>query len=130
MSSTLSEVEIRTRKLQGLLPRRVSRKVRCLGPTTKELGCKKLDPGQPPNPEEQQSKWDSSNPPDSLDEREKRRLLAVAVGLAVKVVFSHHIYKFGGHWYRQLVGGPIGLHLSCCTYCDGYVGKCLPDQVE
>ena len=44
---------------------------------------------------------------------DERRLLAAALALAVRFIFSTHMYTFGGRVYLQSDGGPIGLRLTC-----------------
>ena len=44
--------------------------------------------------------------------KEKRKLLAKFVELAVLEIFGSHTYEFGGRVYRQWDGGPMGLALS------------------
>ena len=50
-----------------------------------------------------------SFPEVTLEEWEKKLIIAEVVSLATKVMFSHHFYKFGGDTYHQTQGGPIGL---------------------
>ena len=132
IASNMSKKEIKKKKLQKILPSRRWKMGKRPGATTKELGQKKkkptssgppapspTDPGPDPEADAEpepadndQSKWDHSNPPENLDEVQKRRLLATAVGIAVRTVFEHHTYSFGGIRYRQVLGGPIGLRLT------------------
>ena len=39
-------------------------------------------------------------------------MLGIMVGEMVKLCFEGHVYEFGGAWYLQKKGGPIGLRLS------------------
>ena len=32
--------------------------------------------------------------------------------IAVEAVFNTHVYQFGGHYYHQTDGGPIGLRAT------------------
>ena len=48
-----------------------------------------------------------------LTEGEKREIVATVISLAVKELFSNHLYTFGGKAYRQGAGGPIGLRATC-----------------
>ena len=32
--------------------------------------------------------------------------------VAIRNIFANHVYKFGGRFYRQVKGGPIGLRLT------------------
>ena len=43
---------------------------------------------------------------------EKRILFAKALEVATNVLFSNHLYQFGGKYYRQTDGGPIGVRAS------------------
>ena len=51
----------------------------------------------------------------TLTEDEKRRILATCTRLLVEILFKNHIYSFGGKWYRQGTGGPIGLRGTCAV---------------
>ena len=44
---------------------------------------------------------------------EKRMIVATVMKIAVLVLFRTHIYEFGGHFYLQKKGGPIGLRSTC-----------------
>ena len=55
-------------------------------------------------------KWTDKLEP-ATDE-DKRKLIAKVRKVAVRTIFSHHVYKFGGKFYRQTEGGPIGLRLT------------------
>ena len=58
-----------------------------------------------------QEQWEF--PPVILDEWEKKEIIAEVVSLAVKAMFRHHYYHFGGDIYHQAQGGPIGLRGTC-----------------
>ena len=45
-------------------------------------------------------------------EVEKRKMIALALEVGVKVAFKSHLYQFGGKTYLQKDGGPIGVRLS------------------
>ena len=45
-------------------------------------------------------------------ERETRKLIGMALEIAVKMVFTNFIYTFGGESYLQGFGGPIGARLT------------------
>ena len=47
-----------------------------------------------------------------LSARDKKYLIAVMIAELVKLCFKCHIYEYGGEWYIQYEGGPIGLRLS------------------
>ena len=48
-----------------------------------------------------------------LSREDKRKILAAVVRIAVEVLFSTHLYTFGGKTFLQKKGGPIGLRATC-----------------
>ena len=44
---------------------------------------------------------------------QERLLLAACLGVGVRETFALHTYTFGGQYFLQLAGGPIGLRLTC-----------------
>jgi hypothetical protein len=48
-----------------------------------------------------------------LTEREKKRVMAEVLRLSVELMYSTHIYSFGGKSYKPRKGGPIGLRSMC-----------------
>ena len=44
--------------------------------------------------------------------REKRRMVARLIELAVRTCFNNHVYRFNGRYYLQKKGGAIGLRLT------------------
>jgi hypothetical protein len=52
---------------------------------------------------------------DLLTEKEKRDVIATVVQISIKQMFSSHIYTFGGSYYRQKSGGPMGLRSTCAV---------------
>ena len=55
-----------------------------------------------------QDQW--AYPPNvKLTTREKRMVVATVMKIAVLVLFRTHVYEFGGKFYLQRKGGPIGL---------------------
>ena len=48
-----------------------------------------------------------------LTEKEKRKVMAEVMRLAVELMYDTHLYTFGGKCYRQKEGGPIGLRSTC-----------------
>ena len=48
-----------------------------------------------------------------LTDREKRLIIATVMKIAVLVLFKSHVYTFGGKFYLQKHGGPIGLRSTC-----------------
>ena len=49
----------------------------------------------------------------SLTKKEKRLLVATVLKIAVLMLFRSHVYSFGGKYYLQKAGGPIGLRSTC-----------------
>ena len=49
----------------------------------------------------------------NLTELERKIIMAEVLRLAVEIMFDTHIYSFGGHFYKQKEGGPIGLRSTC-----------------
>ena len=48
-----------------------------------------------------------------LSEEEKTEIVATVVSIATETLFKNHLYSFGGKFYRQSSGGPIGLRGTC-----------------
>ena len=48
-----------------------------------------------------------------INEEERREIIATVVSIAVKELFSNHLYTFGDKTYRQTRGGAIGLRATC-----------------
>ena len=46
---------------------------------------------------------------------EIKKILSICVQVGVLMVFTHHVYTFGGRTYVQVKGGPIGLRLTGCA---------------
>ena len=42
----------------------------------------------------------------------KKKMLAVALSIAIKVIMKNHVYSFDGKMRKQSKGGPIGLDLT------------------
>ena len=51
-------------------------------------------------------------PDREANEDEIGRLLGLALEVGVRTSFKLHCYKFGGHVYNQVDGGPIGMKLT------------------
>ena len=49
----------------------------------------------------------------TLSKREKRLMVATVMRIAVLTLFRTHTYTFGGRYYLQKAGGPIGLRSTC-----------------
>ena len=41
-------------------------------------------------------------------------IIATVMKIAVLVLFRTHVYEFGGKFFLQQKGGPIGLRSTCC----------------
>ena len=95
------------------MPRRL--KVRGVRPgcTTDELGQKRPDPSKPGDTQVHQpaTKWAASDP-SILTDNQRRFILSKVFKVAVKTVFTHHMYQFNGETYYQASGAPIGLRLT------------------
>ena len=50
-----------------------------------------------------------------LTDMEKRQIVAMVMKIAVKKLFTSHVYPFAGRYFRQKVGGPIGLRSTCAV---------------
>ena len=50
-----------------------------------------------------------------LTENEKKLIIATVAEIGVRVMFRTHVYQFGGVYYHQLSGGPIGLRSTCAV---------------
>ena len=51
-------------------------------------------------------------PDKSPTRRQKRIMVAVMAELGVKTLFDNFCYKFAGHSYLQMSGGPIGARVT------------------
>ena len=100
VASNLTEEEVKSRGLTGLVPDRLSSMGHRPGSTTPELSAK--IPKVACLPPQELSKWKPTDPDKDLDEAQQRHLLAQA----------NHVYQFCGVKYRQTAGGPIGLCLT------------------
>ena len=59
-----------------------------------------------------QEQWEF--PDVELTALEKRMIIARVMHTAVMALFRKHTYTFGGKYYLQKQGGPIGLRSTCC----------------
>ena len=59
-----------------------------------------------------QEQWEFPNV--ELTKLEKRMIVARVMYTAVMALFRKHTYTFGGKYYLQKQGGPIGLRSTCC----------------
>ena len=51
----------------------------------------------------------------TLTELEKRMVVATVIQIGVEKLFSTHMYTFGGKFFLQQSGGPIGLRGTCAA---------------
>ena len=93
--------EIRQMGLERLIPSRRYIKGAKPGVTGKEPLSKEV---------EDEVRW--VFPPGVPTTIEKRKLLAAALEIGVRKAFSLHLYQFGGKFYHQRDGGPIGMRLA------------------
>ena len=69
-------------------------------------------PSGPTRGDQEQFKF---NPNIHITQEDKREIISTVISIAVKVMFSTHVYTFGGEFYRQTSGGPIGLRSTCAV---------------
>ena len=101
MNSTAQEC--RTLPLRRILPRRRHH-------NGTRPGVTGVDPRGPEAGNQDQWKF----PPGvKLTEKEKRMIVATVMKIAVMVLFRTHVYEFGGKFFLQKKGGPIGLRSTC-----------------
>ena len=91
----LSDVEIRNRKLTRLVPFRKYRRGRFPGMTGNEATKRHIP--------EEESKFVYPNVDPT--EEEKTNLFATALEIAVKFMFTHHVYTFGSERFKQRDSG-------------------------
>ena len=72
--------------------------------------------GTPPTMASITSNWNPKRqwefPETEVTEREERVLIATVVEIALKILFANFTYKFGGKYYHQKEGGPIGVRAT------------------
>ena len=59
--------------------------------------------------QKQERKTNGNSKRVSLTILEKKKLVGEVMRVAVEDIFATHVYQFGGHYYHQTEGGPIGL---------------------
>ena len=74
---------------------------------------------------EEELLWIHKSPPDS--QWLQKRILGKAVEVGIKVLFSSFSYTFGGKFYLQLEGAPIGTRVACA--CANLVMEWLWEKV-
>ena len=101
LSMNLSDFEMQKSKIRHLLPRKKGKR----GPKAKVTG-------------ESATAAVSSHdkhwvyPRLTFTDSEKRILLGKALEVATYTLFTNHLYQFGGKYYRQTDGAPIGVRAS------------------
>ena len=98
-----SEQECRTGPLRRVLPRR--RFVAGSRPGVTGAGPLGPEPGD-------QEQWVFKERI-RLTKVEKRLIVATVLKMAVMMLFRSHVYSFGGKYFLQKAGGPIGLRSTC-----------------
>ena len=91
-------------ELRKFLPRRKKSKGRRPGVTGKDAM------GAEVGSEEQ---WRFPDVP--MSEEDKKKVVATVIMVATEVLFTNHLYSFGGDVFRQVEGGPIGLRATCAV---------------
>ena len=51
----------------------------------------------------------------NISNRVLKRLIGIGLGLVVKFIFENFVYTFGGKYFLQLKGAPIGNRISMCA---------------
>ena len=64
-------------------------------------------------------------PDTELEEEIRRKIVATVVEIVTEVMFTSHLYTFGGKIYKQEDGGPTGLRGTCCIAC---LAMCMWDR--
>ena len=79
------------------------------GKTGTRPGVTGKGPLGPDRGDQEQWRW----PRVKLSDEEKKMVIAEVVKILAEVMFTNHLYTFGGQTYRQKIGGPIGLRGTC-----------------
>ena len=87
---------------------------RVLPTRSKNKGVRPGDTGTGPTRAVAGEEVQWSFPNIELTDREKRLIVAKVMHTAVLTLFRTHTYNFGGKFYLQQQGGPIGLRSTCC----------------
>ena len=90
--------EIQTDKLKHFIPKR------------------KYNHGARPTMASINSKWNPNNQQEieevDLSEAEKKQIIGAVIEIALKILFKNFTYKFGGKFFHQEEGGPIGVRAT------------------
>ena len=94
-----------------------------MGPLKRVLPRRRHTPGSRPgitgeDPMAQdtgvQDQWEFPTLRNGLTATEKRLVIAKVLKTSVLAIFKTHTYSFGGRYFHQVKGGPIGLRSTCC----------------
>ena len=96
------EAWCRSSKLRKILPWRKSKK-----------GCRPGLKGAGPLGAEVNDEKQWQFPQPELTKEMKKLVMSEVMRLSIELMFSTHIYSFGGRTYKQKEGGPIGLRSTC-----------------
>ena len=98
----MDHFEIRTLGLEKIVPKRKYH----TGAEPSVTGREALSG----DPEKDELRWDF--PSREPTEKEKIYLMAACLEIGVRTCFEHHVYQFGGRYYLQKSGGPIGMRIT------------------
>ena len=98
IAANLDKNEIENEKLEQVIHRRKEGKR--AGLTNKHILVTEGENSQWEEPKRKPNKF------------ERKKMLAVAICIGVKLVMENHIYQFGGELRKQRKGGPIGVELT------------------
>ena len=106
----LTDGKIKVRILDKIIPKRAHKKGSMPGMTgAQALKKRKVEDIN----KEEEAKF--IHPQREPTEEERLLLFATACEIAVKFLFSNHLYQFGGQTFLQSDGGPIGMRLTMCV---------------
>ena len=97
----LTSAQVRVHPLRRVLPWR-----------NKKTGTRPIITGPAPMGPEAGEEEQWCFPRVSLTKVERRKLVAEVMRIAVETVFATHLYQFGGRYFHQADGGPIGLRAT------------------
>ena len=82
----------------------------------KLIPTRKANTGTRPTMASIGAKWDPKKQWDieeiELTEKDKKLIIGVVTAIALKVLFNNFTYNFGGKYYHQKAGGPIGVRAT------------------
>ena len=95
---------IKKEGLSRIIPRRRKRQETRPGPRGKDPMGREIG---------SQEQW--IFPEGILTDEDKKRILGAVIRITVELLFSTHLYTFGGDVFLQQLGGPIGLRATCAV---------------